>query len=33
MVDSLSTNERGKIPRAEWRRRFMEVTTQSENMP
>jgi acyl-coenzyme A synthetase/AMP-(fatty) acid ligase len=32
-LDSLAANERGKISRAEWRRRFMELTAAGENMP
>jgi acyl-CoA synthetase (AMP-forming)/AMP-acid ligase II len=33
MLDSLSVSERGKLSRAEWRRRFVEITAASENMP
>lgn len=33
LVDSLAPNERGKLSRAEWRRRFVELTTASENIP
>ena len=32
-VDSLAVNERGKLSRAEWRKRFMELTAAGENMP
>jgi acyl-CoA synthetase (AMP-forming)/AMP-acid ligase II len=32
-VDSLSVNERGKLSRAEWRKRFVELTAAGDNMP
>ena len=32
-VESLSVNERGKISRADWRKRFVELTAAGENMP
>jgi hypothetical protein len=32
-VESLSVNERGKISRADWRKRFAELTAAGENMP
>jgi acyl-CoA synthetase (AMP-forming)/AMP-acid ligase II len=33
MVESLSANDRGKHSRAEWRKRFLEITAASENVP
>jgi acyl-CoA synthetase (AMP-forming)/AMP-acid ligase II len=33
LVDSLSANDRGKLSRAEWRKRFLAITAESENMP
>ncbi len=33
MVDSLDANERGKLSRADWRRRFLELNSVGENMP
>ena len=33
LVESLSANDRGKLSRAEWRRRFVELTAASENIP
>jgi acyl-CoA synthetase (AMP-forming)/AMP-acid ligase II len=32
-IDSLVVNERGKLSRAEWRKRFIELTVAGENMP
>ncbi len=33
MVDSLSAGDRGKLSRAEWRKRFVEMAAASENYP
>lgn len=32
-VDSLAVNQRGKLSRADWRRRFVELTATGENVP
>lgn len=33
LVESLAANQRGKVSRAHWRKRFMELTEAGENMP
>jgi acyl-coenzyme A synthetase/AMP-(fatty) acid ligase len=33
LVDSLGANDRGKVSRADWRRRFLEINSASENVP